>query len=93
MRIFFLAASIVGVLVSGASAQQSMRGVITKVDEPKGIISIQQSSTVATTSGAPVDDFKVQDGLMFNALQSGDKVQFTIETMNGAKTITKLTKE
>ena len=38
------------------------------------------------------EDFKVSDGLRFNALQPGDKVQFSVEQANGAKTITKLEK-
>jgi Cu/Ag efflux protein CusF len=38
------------------------------------------------------EDFKVKDGLLFNALQVGDKVKFSAEQENGAKTITKLEK-
>ena len=77
--------------VTSASAQQANKGTITKVDEANGTISIQQLSTGSGDLGSA--DFRVQDGLMFNAVQSGDKVTFTYETMNGAKTITKLTKE
>lgn len=76
---------------SNASAQQAMKGTVTKVDELNGKITVQQLPEGTAT--ASTEDYKVQDGLMFNALQSGDKVMFNVETMNGAKTITKLTKE
>jgi Cu/Ag efflux protein CusF len=78
-----------------ASAQQALRGSITKVDEANGKITIQLTpdGTVGASGASSIDDFKVQDGLMYNALQSGDKVAFTAETINGAKTITKLQKE
>jgi len=36
---------------------------------------------------------KAQDGLLFNALQPGDKVTFTVSEVNGTKTITKLNKQ
>jgi hypothetical protein len=43
-------------------------------------------------SGQP-HDFKVQDGLMFNALQAADKVIFSANEMSGVKTITKIEKQ
>jgi Cu/Ag efflux protein CusF len=38
------------------------------------------------------EDFTVSDSLLFCALQPGNKVQFSVEQANGAKTITKLEK-
>jgi Cu/Ag efflux protein CusF len=80
---------------SAALAQQSLTGTITRVDEPNGKVTIQQtqSGTVGANTGGAVDDFKVQDGLMFNALQAGDKVVFTATEAGGVKTITKLEKQ
>jgi Cu/Ag efflux protein CusF len=71
-----------------------MSGVVTKGDESQGTIRIQsaQPGTVGGTSADTSEDFKVRDGLLFNALQRGDKVQFSMEQTNGAKTITKLEK-
>jgi Cu/Ag efflux protein CusF len=92
---FFAAAVALTVLSSAAFAQQAMTsGVVTKVDEPQGTIRIQygQPGTVGGTSADTSEDFKVQDGLLFNALQPGDKVQFSVEQANGVKTITKLEK-
>jgi Cu/Ag efflux protein CusF len=78
-------------VISTASAQQVQHGSISKIDEPSGTITIQQTpdGTVGTSNAAS-SDFKVQDGLLFNALRAGDKVTFTVDDINGAKTITKL---
>ena len=80
---------------SAALAQQSLTGNITRVDEPNGKVTIQQtqSGTVGANTGAAADDFKVQDGLMFNALRAGDKVVFTATEAGGVKTITKLERQ
>ena len=81
-------------LSSGALAQQAQLGLISKIDEANDKITIQQNqgSTVGATTGA-ADDFKVQDGLMFNALKEGDKVVFTATEIGGVKTIIKLEKQ
>jgi len=87
--------AVVSAVSSGAGAQQSPTGSVAKVDEANGKVTIQQtqSGTVATTPGGPAEDFKVQDGLLFNALQPGDKVRFTATETGGVKTITKLEKQ
>ena len=79
---------------SGALAQQSRTGSITKVDEANGKITIQetQGGTVGASSGSAAEEFKVQDGLLFNAVQVGDKVTFTAAEKDGVKTVTKLQK-
>jgi Cu/Ag efflux protein CusF len=89
-----LATAIV-VVSSGALAQQALTGSVTKIDEANGKITIQQtqSGTVGTSTGGAAEDFKVQDGLLFNALQPGDKVVFTATEVGGVKTITKLEKQ
>jgi Cu/Ag efflux protein CusF len=90
-----LALAAIGTLViSTASAQQVRDGSVSKIDEPNGTITIQQTpdGTVGTSNAAS-SDFKVQDGLLFNALRAGDKVTFTVDDINGAKTITKLQRE
>jgi Cu/Ag efflux protein CusF len=89
-----LAAAVV-IISSGALAQQSLTGSVSKVDEANGKITIlqTQSGTVGTTTGGAAEDFKVQDGLLFNALRPGDKVVFTATEVGGVKTITKLEKQ
>jgi Cu/Ag efflux protein CusF len=88
-------ATAVVIISSGALAQQSVTGTVAKVDETNGKVTIQQtqSGTVGTTTGGAAEDFKVQDGLLFNALQPGDKVVFTATEVGGVKTITKLEKQ
>jgi Cu/Ag efflux protein CusF len=90
-----LLATAIVIISSGALAQQALTGSITKVDEANGKITIQQtqSGTVGANSGGAAEDFKVQDGLLFNAVQAGDKVVFTATEVGGVKTITKLEKQ
>jgi Cu/Ag efflux protein CusF len=90
-----LATATIAMIGSSAMAQQAVTGSITKMDEANGKITIQQtqSGTVGAASGGAGEDFKVQDGLMFNAFQVGDKVVFTASEVGGVKTITKLQKQ
>jgi Cu/Ag efflux protein CusF len=88
-------AMVVALASSGALAQQALTGAITKLDEANGKITIQQtqSGTVGANTAGAGEDFKVQDGLIFNAFQVGDKVVFTATDVGGVKTITKLEKQ
>jgi Cu/Ag efflux protein CusF len=90
-----LIAATIALAASGASAQVMSKGSVTNINEPNGTITIRQSSggTVGANGTAATDDFKVQDGLLFNALRYGDRVSFAVETINGVKTITSLQKE
>jgi Cu/Ag efflux protein CusF len=94
-KIILASAAAVAFMSSAALAQQALTGSITKVDESNGKITIQQtqSGTVGANSGSATDEFKVQDGLLFNAVQAGDKVVFTSTDIGGVKTITKLQKQ
>jgi Cu/Ag efflux protein CusF len=94
-KIILASAAAAALISSGALAQQSLTGSITKVDEANGKITIQQTQggTVGTTTGGAAEDFKVQDGLLFNAVRPGDKVVFTASEVGGVKTITKLEKQ
>jgi Cu/Ag efflux protein CusF len=94
-KLILASALAIPMICSGALAQQTRTGTISRVDQPNGKIAIQptQGGTVgANTSGAS-EEFKVQDGLLFNALQAGDKVTFTADEIAGVKTITKLQKQ
>jgi Cu/Ag efflux protein CusF len=90
-----LLATALVIISSGVLAQQALTGSITKVDEANGKITIQQtqSGTVGANTGSAAEDFKVGDGLLFNAVQAGDKVVFTATDVGGVKTITKLEKQ
>jgi Cu/Ag efflux protein CusF len=87
------ASALISVICTAALAQQILTGTVTKVDEQKGTITIQQMQTGTVGVSGATQDFKAQDGLLFNALQPGDKVTFTVSEVNGTKTITKLDKQ
>jgi Cu/Ag efflux protein CusF len=94
-KVVFAGAALALLTCSGAIAQQSLTGTISKVDEAGGKIAIQQtpSGTVGVNSGGAAEEFKVQDGLLFNAAKPGDKVTVTVTETGGVKTITKLEKQ
>jgi Cu/Ag efflux protein CusF len=81
------------ILSTAALAQQTLTGTVTRVDEQKGTIAIQQTQGGTVGGSGAAQQFKAQDGLLFNALQPGDKVTFTVSEVNGTKTITKLSKQ
>jgi hypothetical protein len=53
----------------------------------------RSADTNGATGPGQSQDFEVQDGLMFNALQAADKVIFAANEMGGVKTITKIEKQ
>jgi hypothetical protein len=65
-------------------------GVVASIDERNDRISIRRQFSA---TGEITDDFKVQDGLVFDAVRFGDAVAFTVETIKDVKIITALTKE
>jgi hypothetical protein len=74
-------------MASNASTREILRGIVASANERNDTLTIQLAST--GTSG----DFKVQDGLIFNAVRYGDRVEITVETIDGAKTIIALKNE
>jgi Cu/Ag efflux protein CusF len=77
-------------LASQASTQETLTGIVANVDERNDKITVRFPS--AGTAGAVTGDFKVQDGLIFNAVRYGDEVEFAVETIKGARTIVELRK-
>jgi Cu/Ag efflux protein CusF len=86
------ASAVISVMTTAALAQQAT-GTVTKVDEQKGTISIELTQGGTVGANGAVQEFKAQDGLLFNELRPGDKVLFRVFESNGTKTITKLNKE
>src|SRR3979490_2898793 len=99
MRSVTVAAAVALGFCAGAYAQQTtLKGEITKLDEATGTITLKQdqSGTVgggAGGAGGATADYKVKDGLVFNAVKPGDKVQVTVDRVDGKQTITKLEKQ
>ena len=67
------------VATTAATAQQTQDGSIANIDEPKGTITIllTPSGTVGANGANSTQEFRLQDGLLFNAFRYGDKVTFT----------------
>jgi protein-tyrosine-phosphatase len=77
---------LVPALTTPARPRQMLQGVVTAVDERNDRITVR--STPDTDAA-----FKVQDGLFFDAARRGDRVELTLETIDGAATIVGLTRE
>lgn len=81
-------------ITSAALAQQSMSGMVTKIDRLRSTISIQQTqSGTVGAAGAAIQEYKVPKGQSLEAFHAGDKVTFTASDSDGGKTIDKLDKE
>jgi Cu/Ag efflux protein CusF len=91
-KIILASGAALNMFMSAALAQQTIAGMVTKVDRVHGTIAIQQtqSGTVGANTGGAAEEFKVQDGLLLNALHAGDKVTFSAAENGGVKSITKL---
>ncbi|KJC56743.1 signal peptide protein [Bradyrhizobium sp. LTSPM299] len=81
-------------VISAAFAQQSMSGMVTKIDRLNGTVAIQQiqTGTVGAAGGA-VQEYKVPKGQSLEELHAGDKVTFTTTDSSGGKTIDKLERQ
>lgn len=78
---------------TSSGTSETLKGEVAAVDEASGKISIKLSSTVGSSNATTPTYFKVQDGLVFNAIKPGDKVSFTAERKGEEITITKLKRE
>jgi len=88
-----VAAAAFGFCASAYAQQATFKGEITKVDEATGTLTMKQDQSGTVGAGAATADYKVKDGLMFNAVKPGDKVQVTVDRVDGKQTITKLEKQ
>ncbi|HEX7921665.1 MAG TPA: hypothetical protein VF583_11975 [Bradyrhizobium sp.] len=67
-------------------ASETLRGVVDSVDERNDTLLIRLSAD-------RTEPFKVQDGLIFNAVRFGDPVEISVQTISGFPTIVGLTKQ
>ncbi|WP_245321183.1 hypothetical protein [Bradyrhizobium sp. NAS96.2] len=72
--------------VARPPATETLRGVVNSVDQSQNIIEIRLSTDRE-------EGFKVQDGLIFDAVRFGDPVTISVQTISGARTIVRLLKE
>jgi len=79
--------TLVPTLVSTTPVGETLRGVVASVNERNDSITVRLSP-----SGVD-GDFRVQDGLVFDAVRYGDQIEFTVLVIDGAKTIVQIRKE
>ncbi|MBR0692821.1 hypothetical protein [Bradyrhizobium lablabi] len=75
-----------GAAVARPPATETLRGVIDSVDQGNDTIKIRLSR------GA-TEQFKVQDGLIFNSVRFGDAVEVSVQSIAGLRTIVGLSRE
>jgi Cu/Ag efflux protein CusF len=81
-------------VTSAALAQQSMSGLVTKIDRLNGTVAIQQTQTgTVGAAGGAVQEYKVPKGQSLEELHAGDKVTFTTTDSGGSKAIDKLERQ
>jgi Cu/Ag efflux protein CusF len=68
-------------------ATETLCGIVDSVDQGHDTLRVRLSP------GNNIEDFKVQDGLIFNAVRYGDTVELTVERTNGEQTIVGLRKD
>jgi protein-tyrosine-phosphatase len=78
--------NLISVLTERPGPQETLQGVVTAVDERNGRLVLRSASGVTS-------DFKVQDGLIFNSINDGDRVEVNVESIAGVKTVVSLRKE
>lgn len=84
---------IVMTLANATYAQEALKGEVATVDEATGKIGIKLSGTTGSSDATTPTSFRVQDGLVFNAVKPGDKVSIIVERTGDDMTIKRLTKE
>jgi Cu/Ag efflux protein CusF len=92
-RIVLASAVAVSVCMPAAIAQQTIEGMITKINRLNGTIAIQQTQSGTVGANTAAEEFKVQDASLLEPLHAGDRVTFSVTESGGGKTITKLQRQ
>ncbi|KWV49927.1 hypothetical protein AS156_15525 [Bradyrhizobium macuxiense] len=93
-KIALTSLAVASLVTSAALAEQSMSGLITKIDRLAGTIVIQQTqSGTVGAAGGNAQEYKVPKGQSLEEFHAGDKVSFSATESNGGKTIGKLEKQ
>ena len=88
-----LAAVIVGTLSIATAQSALVDGLVTKVDQAAGKITIRHGplKKFDMEEGMTMV-FRVQDPAMLKAVKAGDKIKFDVDRVNGQFTVTKIEK-
>lgn len=91
-QVILAVATVMTTISSPALAERTVRGLVVKVDGIGGNIGVREMhpSIAGAISYGMVEEFKVRDGLLFDAVRPGDEVVFSASEVNGTMTITKL---
>jgi len=92
-RIILASAMALSVCLPAAMAQQTIEGMITKINRLNGTIAIQQTQSGTVGANTAAEEFKVQDASLLEPLHAGDRVTFSVAESGGVKTITKLQRQ
>ena len=90
-----LAGAMLAAVPSIAVAQQSLNGMITRIDRLNGTIAIRQaqSGTVGANGGGATEQQFKAPAAMLDTVHAGDRITFAVSESGGSKTITKIDKE
>jgi protein-tyrosine-phosphatase len=77
---------LVPALAARAKPRQTLRGVVTAADEQNDRVTLRLAPDVTA-------ELNVQDGLIFNSIHDGDRIEVDVENIGGVKTIVSLKKE
>jgi Cu/Ag efflux protein CusF len=72
--------------IAPTPATETLRGVVDSVDEGHDTLKVRLSQD-------KTEEFKVRDGLIFNAVRFGDTIEVTVEQTGEKRTIVSLRKE
>jgi hypothetical protein len=93
-RVILAVATVITTIGSQALAERIVRGVVVKGGrDSRHCFGPRNASRHGRGDLLRVEGFKVQDGLLFDAVRPGDEVVFSASEMNGAMTITKLSEQ
>jgi Cu/Ag efflux protein CusF len=74
-----------GLSISPKPPTETLRGIVESVD--------QRHDTLKIRVPERTEEFRVQDGLIFDSVRFGDPVELTVQRIDGAKTIVGLRKQ
>jgi Cu(I)/Ag(I) efflux system periplasmic protein CusF len=78
--------------VTTAQAQPAVDGEVTKVDKPAARVTLKHAGIAHLDMPPMTLAFRVADPKLLDGLATGDKVRFSATRVNGAFTITAITK-
>jgi Cu(I)/Ag(I) efflux system periplasmic protein CusF len=71
-------------------AMTTARGEVTKIDKEAGKITVRHGPLVNLRMPAMTSVFRVKDPAMLNQVNEGDKIDFSVEKLNGTLTVMQL---